>query len=202
MRAGLCAAFQAKRALLGRFSGGAGSHTPPCHAVCLTCLTGVVLLIGRSLPRCRPPAVPHPVPCPSTPPQELRFLRGPLSAADLSALVDATSVVGSTTVGLSAVLEAVHTNVPGTDRHPLPVELEVGDDSLEWHGRARRPPAALLLPALQPSGRRSALWLRVLHTDTPTARQCVPAAVAVAEASIMPHTFLHTTALPRCQHSP
>ena len=63
---------------------------------------------------------------PCLPPQELWFLPGPLSATDFAALVDSVAVVGSTAVSLSAVLDAVHSNMAGSDSHPLPPELEVG----------------------------------------------------------------------------
>jgi len=64
-----------------------------------------------------------PLPLPLT--QALKLLPGPLSAAAFGSLVDAAAAVGSTAVHLSAVLEAAHKNLAGTDYHPLPQHLEV-----------------------------------------------------------------------------
>lgn len=57
-------------------------------------------------------------------PQELKLMPGPLSAAAFASLVDAAAAVGSTAVHLTAVLEAAHQNVAGTEHHPLPLHLE------------------------------------------------------------------------------
>lgn len=56
--------------------------------------------------------------------QELWLIRGPLTAGDFLLIVDATAVLGSTTVALSGILEAAHSVVDGSDRHPLPSVLE------------------------------------------------------------------------------
>ena len=58
-------------------------------------------------------------------PQELKLMPGSLSAAAFASLVDAAAAVGSTAVHLTAVLEAAHQNVAGTEHHPLPLHLEV-----------------------------------------------------------------------------
>lgn len=108
----------------GRRAGRVGSwHVPQAPEGC-----------ARSPERCA--AVAPSASQPSITPrgQELKLLPGPLSAADFGTLVDSAAAVGSTAVHLTAVLEAVHANVAGTEHQWLPPDLEVG-----WGAEASAP---------------------------------------------------------------
>ncbi|PRW05778.1 Aluminum activated malate transporter family [Chlorella sorokiniana] len=114
---------------------------------------------------------------------ELKLLPSPLSAAAFTSLVDAAATVGSTAVHLSAVLEAAHKNVAGTEHNPLPLHLEERIDAV-----ASALAAAFAALAARLRGTLHSFCMQRWHLEKRVCAPCIsrPAPKAAPNVPYMP----------------